>query len=431
MKLLESKEKRAKQLAGYYPKNIGLSLPGNIFDYEFLICGKNVPYTQNQIISVFVEHGAMLLALDSSINSFENKFVLTLCCNLEHGDLSPRELAIQLQSMKYVTSTEYCEIRGRLFGRRLAGIAFNNKQSAVALRSSTLINLGRRLAKETGSIGTAALYEEGREYAHGVMQELGQILNLGLELGYPIATDYNQEDLSQQRSVEAYCVKCRSWRLIQNPRQVILSNKSSALQGVCPVCVTRVFKIGAKIYGKIRCGPLIENVQAFLMATGWGTFELRSEIEGRLGEVIISDPPTAEGDVPYGNQFVQGVAAGLLEIASGTKNRMRLVGENYDRYDRTLTLRFAEQIPVKTKAKRLVSIKTRQPKISTERKQELAPSAPKEAEVEVDRIIRSLEKIESDAKTSVAEDQKALEEQAKVGSQFVMETVPSQDYSDS
>ncbi|MDA4112377.1 MAG: hypothetical protein OK439_07540, partial [Thaumarchaeota archaeon] len=82
MKLFSLKRRRAGQISDNLPKNIGLSLPANIFDYEFLICGKNVPYTQNQIVNLFIEHGAMLLTLDSSINASENKSVMTICCNL-------------------------------------------------------------------------------------------------------------------------------------------------------------------------------------------------------------------------------------------------------------------------------------------------------------------------------------------------------------
>ena len=260
--------------------------------------------------------------------------------------------------MKHVISAEYSEIGGRLFGRRLAGIAFNNKYPAVALPSSSIIKLGKRLAKETGSTGTSALYQEGREYSHNAILELGQILNLG-QVGNSPDTNSDQGDGSGQTKTEAYCVKCRKMRQVLNPKQVILSNKSLALQGVCPVCSTKVFKIGAKIYGKVRGGPLLENAQAFLMATGWGKFELRTDMEGRFGEVTILDPPTLGGDVTCGNQFVEGIAAGLLEAASGNRNKMVVVGENYDPYSRTLRLSFTEQIPIKVRANLPASSKIR------------------------------------------------------------------------
>jgi hypothetical protein len=43
---------------------------------------------------------------------------------------------------------------------------------------------------------------------------------------------------------QAYCVKCRKKREIQNPRQVTLKNKRPAISGICPVCKTKVFRIG-------------------------------------------------------------------------------------------------------------------------------------------------------------------------------------------
>jgi uncharacterized protein DUF5679 len=428
VKLFSSGQEK-KLISDQYPKSIGFSLPAKMFDYEFLICGKNVPYTQNQIIGVFIENGAMLLALDSSISAPENKFILSICCNLEDADLGPVELAVRLQTMKFVISAEYCEIDGRLFGRRMAGITFNNKHPAVSLHSGTLINLGRRLAQETGSTGTSALYQEGREYAHQVARELGQFLNNDQALEHSIYY-YGQGEIPDQNIEEAYCMKCRTMRKIQNPRQVILSNRTHALQGICAVCTTKVFKIGAKTYGKLRGGPLIENVQAFLMSAGWGMFELRSAMEGRFGAVTISDPPTLEGDLAFGNQFVEGIAAGLLEAASSNWNKMVLVGEKYDQNSRTLSLHFAEEIPTKIRAKR------RAPKggkkesvigsgpIEEARGTKIAPTV-SEGVKEIDRIIRSLEKIESDSKSHIGEQ----EQQPKEAGQLIAEPVPARNAS--
>lgn len=402
MKFLEPR--RSKQITpGYFQKSIGLSLPGNAFDYEFLISGKNLPYTQNQVINAFIENGARLLSLDSNTNPDENRFVLTVCCDLEKADVGPLELAVQLRDMKFVVTAEYSEIRGRLFGRRHVGLIFNDRNPAVALRSSTMINLGKRLAKVSGSLGTSALYQEGREYAHGVIQEIREILDKGGEPGLSLfyydpagngASQFNGGD-------SAYCMKCRATRPIQDPKQVLLSNKSHALQGVCPICFTKVFRIGPRIYCKIKGGALIENAQAYLMAAGWGTFELRSAIEERLGEVVIADPPTLEGDVLFGNQFVEGIAAGLLEAASDSNNKMALVGENYDRSRRTLTLHFAEEIHVGAR-------KVKRRTISKKKKEEATTSNPRSiveraAIGEVDRIIHSLEKVESDARVSIGQ----------------------------
>ena len=44
--------------------------------------------------------------------------------------------------------------------------------------------------------------------------------------------------------MQAYCVKCRAKREIQNPRQITMKNGKPATQGVCPVCGTKVFRIG-------------------------------------------------------------------------------------------------------------------------------------------------------------------------------------------
>jgi len=45
--------------------------------------------------------------------------------------------------------------------------------------------------------------------------------------------------------MEGYCVKCRTKREIQNPEQVTLKKKK-AVRGKCPVCGTRIVRLGVK-----------------------------------------------------------------------------------------------------------------------------------------------------------------------------------------
>jgi hypothetical protein len=44
--------------------------------------------------------------------------------------------------------------------------------------------------------------------------------------------------------VQAYCMKCRTKREIKNPQSVTLKNKRPAIRGGCPVCGTKIFRIG-------------------------------------------------------------------------------------------------------------------------------------------------------------------------------------------
>jgi hypothetical protein len=44
--------------------------------------------------------------------------------------------------------------------------------------------------------------------------------------------------------MKAYCVKCRASREIRNPRAMTMKNGKPATQGVCPVCGTKMFRIG-------------------------------------------------------------------------------------------------------------------------------------------------------------------------------------------
>jgi len=39
-------------------------------------------------------------------------------------------------------------------------------------------------------------------------------------------------------------MKCRTKREIKNPKKIIMKNGRPATQGVCPVCGTKLFRIG-------------------------------------------------------------------------------------------------------------------------------------------------------------------------------------------
>jgi RNA recognition motif-containing protein len=44
--------------------------------------------------------------------------------------------------------------------------------------------------------------------------------------------------------MEAYCVKCRTKREMKDAKAVTMKNGKPATQGVCPVCGTKMFRIG-------------------------------------------------------------------------------------------------------------------------------------------------------------------------------------------
>ena len=44
--------------------------------------------------------------------------------------------------------------------------------------------------------------------------------------------------------MQAYCVKCRIKREVRNPQQITMKNGKPATTGICPVCGTKMFRIG-------------------------------------------------------------------------------------------------------------------------------------------------------------------------------------------
>ena len=44
--------------------------------------------------------------------------------------------------------------------------------------------------------------------------------------------------------MEGYCLKCRQKRQIKDAKSVTLKNGRPATQGICPVCGTKITRIG-------------------------------------------------------------------------------------------------------------------------------------------------------------------------------------------
>lgn len=45
--------------------------------------------------------------------------------------------------------------------------------------------------------------------------------------------------------MQGYCVKCKEKREIKDAQEIKMKNDKPAVQGTCPVCGTKIFKIGA------------------------------------------------------------------------------------------------------------------------------------------------------------------------------------------
>ena len=44
--------------------------------------------------------------------------------------------------------------------------------------------------------------------------------------------------------MQAYCMKCRAQREMKDAKAITMKNGRLATQGVCPVCKTKMFRIG-------------------------------------------------------------------------------------------------------------------------------------------------------------------------------------------
>jgi hypothetical protein len=434
VKLFKYKPKDDQVIEEYaHSSGVGLSSPAGQFDYEFLIKGKKVPSALNQILDIFLEHYANLLTLNNNNSSNDGRvFRLAVSCNLEHSDIGPLGFCSLIRNLGFVSGVEYSELKGRLFGKGRFPLNFYGRNRAIALRSDTLIKLGMRLAREAGSSATSSLYEEGRAYAKNTLDELKEIIippdyAEGRDSSYPDYVTVDDEEEYNDSRIFAYCVKCREMKAIEKITEVILRNGKEALQGSCPSCSSKVFKLGsARKPGRVLSSPLIENMQGFLLASGLGTFELRSEAEKRKASVTILNPPTNgkdqggdydDDDIVFGNQFLEGIAAGFLESILGINNEMKLIGEKYNQSKKMLELHFAQYRPViESKhvhpTKSLISAtldmikkKRKKKKVPLPQIEEITSEPSAQEYMEVERIIHSLEQIEAQAREVISEKQ--------------------------
>lgn len=63
-------------------------------------------------------------------------------------------------------------------------------------------------------------------------------------LGELNASMSNRNAAKSTMATTAYCVKCKEKREMKNPKEVTMKNGKKAMSGTCPVCSTKLFRIG-------------------------------------------------------------------------------------------------------------------------------------------------------------------------------------------
>ena len=84
--------------------------------------------------------------------------------------------------------------------------------------------------------------------------------------------------------MQAYCMKCRAEREMKNARSIVMKNRRPATQGICPVCGTKMFRIG-KSQGQINIQMTdrekVESVLAKLLDREGKVLRLRFGFDGQ------------------------------------------------------------------------------------------------------------------------------------------------------
>ena len=58
------------------------------------------------------------------------------------------------------------------------------------------------------------------------------------------ADDLRFKQKREVHKMQAYCMKCRAKREMRDAKAITMKNGKPATQGVCPVCGTKMFRIG-------------------------------------------------------------------------------------------------------------------------------------------------------------------------------------------
>lgn len=109
------------------------------------------------------------------------------------------------------------------------------------------------------------------------------------------------------------------------------------------------------------------------------------EMQNRIGRVTVVYPPTFNGEVVSGVDFIDGIAEVVCELTNGG-TRMAVYRETYDKFNLTLTLNLVEKAMVQ-------KLKERKLEEKMERKR-LELNLEHKALDELDTVIDSLEKME-------------------------------------
>ena len=76
-------------------------------------------------------------------------------------------------------------------------------------------------------------------------EELAHLRNrVGTLTIWPVSRPTRGRDSRRRDPLEAYCLKCRVKRDMKDPKPITMKNGKPATEGVCPVCSTKMFKIG-------------------------------------------------------------------------------------------------------------------------------------------------------------------------------------------
>ncbi len=123
----------------------------------------------------------------------------------------------------------------------LAGTIANRGDACRAISDYTMDASGRAerflaLMREQASAATG----EARQAAQRIATANGKLVELWLA-----ALHATGEAVAATPVVSAFCMKCRDRRVMDGPRLITMKNGKPATSGACPVCGTRMFRIGA------------------------------------------------------------------------------------------------------------------------------------------------------------------------------------------
>lgn len=266
----------------YIPFTLGLPRAGPPSYVEFMILGKNEGDNQNRVLKLIISQKARLVSYFSCpANHDHSLFSISCTVDKSEMDRDATDLLISIRKLGFIVRADKASMHNKIFSNFAFPVKLMGKNSSIVFDAASLFEI-----LETPSEAE----ENGRKYAANVVEAMR----------HASSYVYSRTKREEQES-------------------------------------------------------LVHSIQSYIQACGWGLldFDFEAKYQNSLynvSSVAIRDLPKLSGNqelefsptAPWVT-FLRGLVSGFLETLDPDIEGEKIVGESFNKYDRTLTFFVSHQ----------------------------------------------------------------------------------------